>query len=235
MTRRIGGSAGSPNGSVHSATPLASIIRSATSPPLTTTAGPPTAKVPTSSTVQTPGTQRRPPSHGRTRLGAALRSGRSMRTRPPAILSARHDLGVGGHPRGPVCSTEGEGQSASPSPVGGVTDLQVEVGLGAVARVATPSYLVAHLDSLAPFCLHTASLQMGEQHVRAFGSNADHHVVPGESDGAAARSSPLSQHVGDEGEGRASGRVIGLTVVDEHDPAGHRSEDGAAEPHEDLR
>ena len=34
MTRRIGGSAGSPKGSVHSATPLASIIRSATPPPL---------------------------------------------------------------------------------------------------------------------------------------------------------------------------------------------------------
>jgi len=152
----------------------------------------------------------------------------------PAWLAA-DDLGVRGKPGRSVSSTEREGESARVRPIRGVSHLKVEVWLGAVAGVATPCHGDADAHRLPWLHLHAAALQVRQQHERTAGANVDHHVVPGQTRGSTAGTLPLSQHVWHQSKLRATGRMVGLAVVDEGNPAGGGSQDRASEADVDLR
>lgn len=151
------------------------------------------------------------------------------------LQRAADDLGVRGKPRRSVSSTEGEWESARTRPIRGVSHLKVEVWLGAVAGVSTPCHGDADAHRLPWLHLHAAALQVRQQHERTAGADVDHHVVPGQTSGSTAGSLPLSQHVGHQSELRATGLMVGLSVVDECDPAGGGGTNRASEADVDLR
>jgi hypothetical protein len=111
----------------------------------------------------------------------------------------------------------------------------VEVRLGAVARVPTPTHSDAEPDQLPGLHLKAAPLQVRQQHERATGADGDHHVVTGQAGGTLLGSARLSQRVRHQGDLGATGLVVGLAVVREDNRARRGSQDRASEPDEDLR
>ncbi len=145
-----------------------------------------------------------------------------------------NDVRVCRNPRRPVAAAEGERNSARSDPVGGITHLQVNVGLSAVARVPATSHRAPCADALPRLHLDAAMLQMRQQHKWAVGSHGDHHVISGEATGPEPGSLRLSQQVGHESDQGAPGLVVGFAIVDDFDSAGDWGEHRTSESDEDL-
>jgi len=88
--------------------------------------------------------------------------------------------------------------------------------------------IVAHTD------FEGAASKMGEKNERASSAAGDHDMVPCDGWRTTSNAAGLAEQVGQEGQLRPSGLMVGFVVVSDDHPTRARGEDGGTEADEVL-